>query len=361
MNKEISKKRFHDLKVCVVIPTYNNADTLVEVINGVKQYTDSILVINDGCTDHTAEILAEVPEVEIVSHEVNKGKGIALQTGFRAAAEKGFEYAITIDSDGQHYAEDLIAFLDTVAENPGAVIVGARNMGQSSVPGKSSVGYKVSNFWFWVITEISLPDTQSGYRLYPVQRIKDFRWLTNKYEFEIEVLVRAAWADIPVLSVPVKVFYPPKEERISHFRPFEDFSRIFILNTVFVILSVLFIKPRKILRLFQKKNLSRFVKKNFLNEDEKNSIKIASIAFGVFMGIFPVWGFQLMVGIPLSHLFRLNKALFILAANISIPPMIPVIIFLSHWTGGMVLNKPTHLLFDKTISMETVKNELLQY
>ena len=200
---------FLQAKACVLIPTYNNATKLAGVIDDVLRYTSHVLVVNDGSTDHTAEILKAYPQLRVVSYLPNKGKGIALRTGIKEAAALGYEYAIAMDSDGQHYAKDLPLFLEAIQENPGALIVGARNMGVDNVPTKSNFGNKFSNFWYWVNTGNKLPDTQSGYRLYPVQKLANKTYFTRKYEFEIEVIVRASWAGIPVLFIPVSVYYPP--------------------------------------------------------------------------------------------------------------------------------------------------------
>lgn len=250
-------ERFQKYKVCVVIPTYNNARTLPDVLNSVRKLTNRIIVVNDGSTDNTPEILAEFSDINVVGYEKNRGKGYALRQGFRRALELGYEYAITIDSDGQHYADDIPKFLDRLESNPNAIIIGARNMDQASVPGKSSFGNKFSNFWFWVETGIKRNDTQSGFRLYPIKAMQDIKFTTNKFEFEIEVLVRSAWAGIEVIEVPVKVFYPEKEKRITHFRPFRDFSRISVLNTVLVTIAFLYIKPRDFIRGIKKKNSDR--------------------------------------------------------------------------------------------------------
>lgn len=244
---------FEELSVCVIIPTYNNAQTLGKVLEGVQRYTRKIIVVNDGSTDSTANILRSFNAITVIEYGDNQGKGYALRQGFAKAVKLGFEYAITIDSDGQHYPEDLIQFKEKLQSNPGSLIIGARNMDQSSVPGKSSFGNKFSNFWYQVETGLKMNDTQSGYRLYPVQRLKDIRFFTRKFEFEIEVLVRAAWNDIPVTEVPVRVYYPEKEKRISHFRPFRDFTRISILNTFLVAITFLYIKPRNFFRSIKKK------------------------------------------------------------------------------------------------------------
>ena len=130
-------------------------------------------------------------------------------------------------------------------------------MNQESVPGKSSFGNKFSNFWFNLETDIKLPDTQSGYRVYPVKAMENINFFTRKFEFEIEVIVRAAWAGIDVMAIPVKVYYPPAGERVSHFRPFNDFTRISILNTVLVFLTFFWIKPRNFYRSIKKKTLGK--------------------------------------------------------------------------------------------------------
>jgi glycosyltransferase involved in cell wall biosynthesis len=256
--------KFSENKICVIVPTYNNAQTLPGVLESLLRYTTNVIVVNDGSTDSTATILAGFPQVRAIGYNQNQGKGFALKTGFSYAASLGFEYAITIDSDGQHYADDLIHFVEALSENPKAIIIGARNMDQAHIPGKSTFGNRFSSFWFWVNTGIRRNDTQSGYRLYPISAMQAIDFKTRKFEFEIEVLVRSAWNDIDVVEVPVKVFYPEKEKRISHFRPFRDFTRISILNTVLVTIAFLYIKPRDFFRRIKKKMPGKFSTSFFL-------------------------------------------------------------------------------------------------
>lgn len=261
------QEHFVKHKACVLVPTYNNQGTLKHVLDSVLEYTDRIVVVNDGSTDATSEILKAYEYLHIVSYQKNVGKGWALRQGFSKALELGFDYAITIDSDGQHFAEDLPKFLDKLDEVPGTLAIGARNMEQSSVPGKSSFGNKFSNFWFWVETGLKLPDTQSGYRLYPIFRMRDMKFFTRKFEFEIEVIVRAAWRNIPVTAVPVKVFYAPREMRVSHFRPFKDFSRISVLNTVLVTIALFYINPRNFFLGIKKKTSDKpFIASSLMQE-----------------------------------------------------------------------------------------------
>jgi glycosyltransferase involved in cell wall biosynthesis len=357
------QEKFDALHACVLIPTYNNEQTLSDVILDVFAHTNNIIVVNDGSTDATVQVLQNFPWIKILSYKQNRGKGWALRKGFEMARNLGFQYAITIDSDGQHFAKDLPRFLEKVYQFPHAIIIGARNMEQESVPGKSSFGHKFSNFWFKVETGISAPDTQSGYRMYPLLLLKNIHFITRKYEFEIEVLVRAAWKGIDIESVPVSVYYAPKETRVSHFRPFKDFSRISVLNTVLVFLTVLYIKPRNFFRsLRNKKKRRRLWEDHFLNPHHSDELKAASIGFGIFMGILPIWGFQLATAILLSIVLKLNKPLVIVSANISIPPMIPIIIYLSfkmgaYWIGSDALD----MSFDRNIALRTIYINLQQY
>ena len=234
---------------------------------------------------------------------------------------------------------------------------------QENMPGKNSFGNKFSNFWFRVETGIRCPDTQTGYRLYPVRLMKDMRFFTRKYEFEIEVLVRSAWKGIKLEWVPVSVYYAPKETRITHFRPFKDFFRISILNTILVLIAFLYIKPRDFFRAIFQKNWKDTLKEHLFNPAAARLHKSTSVGFGIFMGIIPIWGFQLLVAIALSIVLRLNKTLVIIAANISMPPMIPLIIFLSYKMGA-VLDAPKcgqYPFQQKYKPCKSIRINLLQY
>lgn len=355
---------FEHLKVCVIIPTYNNAPTIASIINNVLEYTPNLLVINDGSTDGTRKIIAEIPNIYTVNYEPNRGKGRALRTGFKKAIELGYQYAITIDSDGQHFAKDLPVFIKKLQEEGPALIMGARNMSTAeNVPGKSSFGNKFSNFWYKVETGIDLPDTQTGYRLYPLKPIGKMRFFTKKYEFEIEVIVRLAWAGVKVVSVPITVYYPPAAERISHFRPFKDFSRISIVNTLLVTICFFYIWPRNFFRFFfRNKNWKQDLKNVLLRPGETDFTKANSVAFGGFMGIVPIWGFQLLLGIPAAHFLKLNKTLFIIAANVSLPPLIPVIVFLSFLMGKPFMGeRAVNLSFSDGLTLQTMWVHIEQY
>jgi glycosyltransferase involved in cell wall biosynthesis len=351
------------LKACILVPTFNNAKTLALLLKDLELYHSHIIVVNDGSTDETETLLMSFDGIHIVGYSPNRGKGFALRQGFIEARKQGYDYALSIDSDGQHDVKDLPKFLEKLDANPGALIIGARNMEQNSVPAKSSFGHRFSNFWYRVETGISLPDTQSGYRCYPVRRFEDMRFFTNRFEFEIEVIVRAAWKGIPVLFVPVSVYYAPPGERVSHFRPFIDFTRISLLNTVLVFISFVYIKPRDLLRrLFLKHKWKEVFIDELFDPSQSNGRKSASVAVGICTAILPIWGFQLILAIFLALVFRLNKGLVILFANFSIPPMIPLIVYFSYRFGAFWMpDAAREISLSKSLSLSTIRYNFNQY
>lgn len=241
-----------ELQCCAVIPTYNNAHTLRTLISDVSLYISDIIVVNDGATDETPGILAGIEAITAIGYSRNRGKGYALRQGFKRAVAMGFRYAVTIDSDGQHRAGDIVLFLDMIRKFPDSLVVGSRILRQANMPSGNTFANRFSNFWFRLQTGISLPDTQSGFRLYPLKKMARMRFVTNRYESELEMLVRSAWKGIRVCEVAIAVYYPPKEERISHFRPFMDFFRISILNTFFTIFALVYIFPVKLFAKFSR-------------------------------------------------------------------------------------------------------------
>jgi len=247
--------RFDKLKLCVIIPTYNNEKTVARVLNDVLRYTSSVIVVNDGATDGTSEILKDFAgKTDVVSCLRNKGKGHALKCGFNRAEELGYTSAITLDSDGQHFAGDMEAFVRMAETCPGAFLIGQRTMIEGRVPPKNSFANKFSNFWFTVQTGRILQDTQCGFRLYPLAAMKGMRPFTSRFEAELELLVRSAWKMLSIHPIPIHVYYAPEGERVTHFRPGKDFLRISLLNTCFVFLAIIYGYPSMLCRKLFKKS-----------------------------------------------------------------------------------------------------------
>lgn len=235
-------------EVCAVIPTYQNAKTLLQVVADVHRVVDTVFVVDDGSNDGTAALLDkatgnERPE-KVLTHPKNCGKGAALKTGLTYARQQGFRYAVTVDADGQHRADDIPALLKAVEEEPDALAIGSRGLQHENMPAKSTFANRFSNFWFALQTLQRLPDTQSGLRVYPLRCLHGLRWMSARYEAELTLLVFSAWAGVKLLPVPVSVYYPPRDQRVTHFRPGRDFTRISVLNTLLCFLMVVYGWPR---------------------------------------------------------------------------------------------------------------------
>jgi len=250
------------MKICVLIPVYNSEKLIADVVNFVLQYTDNVIIVNDGSTEGTLDVLnfikAENPDkIEIVSYAKNYGKGYALKKGFDFAVSQGFTHAVTMDADGQHKAEDLPKFFEKIIQKPDSLLIGTRNFNNPNMPQGSRFANRFSNFWFTMQTGKKLADTQTGFRLYPLEKMGKMRPVTRRYEAELELLVRSAWRNIKILPVEIDVYYPPLNERISFFRPKKDFFRISVLNTVLCFMAVFYGYPSMWLRKFKVQS-SRF-------------------------------------------------------------------------------------------------------
>ena len=244
-----TKKLLKDRGICVIIPVYNNEKTIRDVAMRSLDYCSDVIVVNDGSTDSTGDILHSTDGISLVEYPKNKGKGHALRCGFRKAMQLGFEYAITLDGDGQHFPEDIPILLKANIEHPGTIVVGKRKDLQNASRSKgSSFANKFANFWFMVQTFTKLDDTQSGFRLYPLHKLYGLSLISARYEAELELLVLPRWHGVQIVSTEVNVYYPPQEERVSHFRPAADFTRISILNTILCILAIVYALPLAILR-----------------------------------------------------------------------------------------------------------------
>ena len=354
------KQRIKSNKILVVIPTYNNPLTLAAVIEQVRKYSDDVLVVNDGSTDErTAGIIMSL-SVDSISYTPNRGKGYAIRQALKYADEKGYDYILTLDSDGQHYASDIVKFVDKIEESPNSLIIGSRNLKADNMPSKNTFANNFSNFWYHVETGCKLEDTQSGYRLYPIKKTANKRYLSNRYEFEVEIIVRAAWRGVDVCNIPIQVYYPPQGERVSHFKPFKDFFRISVINTILFTLALLYYYPLKFIKVCNPTNIIRLIRENITETKDSNQQIALAVGLGFFFGIFPVWGYQMLVAAAVAHCLKLNKAITLLSSNISIPPMTPFILYGSYLTGGVLMGSKRSINLSD-ITFEVVCQDLVQY
>lgn len=322
-----NRQTLRERGICVVIPTYNNASTIAQVIADVKRYCLDVIVVDDGCTDGTGDILSSQKDITVLRHPHNRGKGTALKSGFRKALDLGFSYAVTLDADGQHYGKDIAGFLDANWKHPGALIVGSRRLDGVERSKGSSFANEFSNFWYYVQTGRRLADTQTGYRLYPLRKLVGLSLLTSRYEAELELLVFASWHGVAIESIPVDVYYPPREERVSHFRPGLDFFRITVLNTVLCFLAVAYGLPCRIFR--------------FLMKYVRTVYSLLFFLFFSMVVITPVVWVYLKIGKMTEKKRRgLHSLIYHAARFVSIHHGIPGTKFRSNVAEGVDFNKP---------------------
>ena len=222
MNMTIKNKKN---RFAFVIPVYNHARTVAQVIKDAQKMGYPVFVVDDGSTDNTYDQIKEIAGIQILRHPQNQGKGAAIMTGFAAAAAVA-DWAITIDADGQHYPEDAKILIKALPKKSRPIVVGARaDMTGEHVPWTSSFGRKFSNFWVRTSGGPKISDSQSGFRIYPLPEALHLKTKARRFQFEVEILVQAKRNGIPVIEAPVRVRYNPEGGRISHFRPFVDFLR----------------------------------------------------------------------------------------------------------------------------------------
>lgn len=329
---------------CIILPAYNNCRTAGAVIRGALGHVPDLIFVDDGSTDGTAGVLREFPGITVVRHEKNRGKGAALMSGFSKALALGFDHAVSIDADGQHLPDDIPRFLAAIEQDPAAIYVGSRKSVGARVSPFSRFANRFSDFWFWLESGAELPDTQCGFRSYPLKAIDRLRLKKTHYDFEVEVLVKAAWSGVPLKPVPVTAVYLPAGERVSHFRPIIDFLRISHLYTLFFIMR--FFLPSILQELACDKSLvgASFSKKlrvvthgTYTEAVSKPFNTSASIALGLLMGILPIWGFQMITASFVAARLRLNKFVAVAASNISFPAVIPLIFYCALVIGHALL------------------------
>jgi len=209
-----------------LIPAYQASASLKRVLDELRAHDPEAarLVVDDGSTDGTGDI-ARAEGIDVVTHATNRGKGVALRSGFAWLAERGFETAVTVDADGQHRAEDA-AMLARHSAPPGALVLGVRDLVRDGAPGPSQFSNGFSNWWVSRFAGKQLHDTQCGLRRYPLRATLALESDARGYGFECDMLVRAARRGITIIEVPVRVIYPPKAERVSHFHVVADPARI---------------------------------------------------------------------------------------------------------------------------------------
>lgn len=313
------------LKVLAVIPVYNHPETLRAMAGRALAVLPDLLVVDDGSDLPVGPSLAGLP-LRLIRHEVNRGKGAAIRTAAVFASEHGFSHLVTLDADGQHDPADLVRFVEAAAGRPRAFIVGARDFARAgNVPFSSRFGRRFSEFWMFIQTGCRVKDMQSGYRAYPVAALGGLTTRGDRYSFEIEVLVKAAWSGFEIIEIPVPVFYPAARDRVSHFRALRDNWHITVLNTRLTIRALVPVPFRELAwengpgpdRVSARRPLQAF--RRLMADSATPRLLAVSTAISLMVNCLPLPGLQTFLLLWLIAALKLNRP-WSLAVNHACPP-----------------------------------------
>lgn len=221
------------MRAAALIPALDCSATIGEVVRGVHERLADVVVVDDGSKDTTAGT-ARAADAEVIRHPENRGKGAALESGMRHLAARGFSHVVTLDGDGQHLPAEIPKLLDESAAHPGALVIGARRI-ESEVAAINRFGNHFADLWVWIVAGRQVEDTQSGFRVYPLEATLALGATGQRFDYETEVVIRALRAGIEVRSVPVRVYYPPPDERASHYDKVWDTLRIIRMVVGFIL------------------------------------------------------------------------------------------------------------------------------
>ena len=222
IDKEKFKKNF-----TAIIPAYNEGKTIRDLVNKTTNQINRVVVVNDGSTDDTCQQLVNLP-IELLSNTRNKGKGYSLWRGFHLVLESELEGVITLDGDGQHQPEDISRILAAYSEFPDHLIIGTRIHDLRSFPPSRLWANQLANWGISMAVGCRIPDTQSGFRLYPASLLRSLQRNSHHYHgfvFESEVIIAAVKLGFKIHSIPIAAIYENQLRR-SHFRPVWDTIQI---------------------------------------------------------------------------------------------------------------------------------------
>jgi glycosyltransferase involved in cell wall biosynthesis len=317
-------------QIWCAVPVFNNAATVRAVVAGCRSIMKNIIVIDDGSTDADVSALLSGLDVTVLRHEKNLGKGQAILTASRHIEQHGGEYMITIDADGQHDPRDIETFFPLMREGGSELIIGSRDFDTENVPASSRFGRSFANFWLKVETGRTVDDCQSGFRAYPVRYLNQLRFKGNRYDFEAEVLAKAAWAGLALITVPIKVMYPKPGERVSSFKPFLDNLRLTRIHSMLVGRRLIPLPHKKLVRDPAAFDLSLLrhpakVLKMLLLENATPEGLAMSAAIGIFLAVLPILFMHTLVILYVSVRLNLNKMVALNVQHLAMPPFIPAL------------------------------------
>ena len=204
--------RQSNIRVCIVIPAYNEQSTIADVVHKVMSKLDDanisaeVVVVNDASRDKTS-IKATTAGATVINHILNSGAGGATATGLRYAEKQNFDIAATMDADGQHSAEDVIKGIQLITKNGGDLLIGSRLINSNGMSRVKILGNKGLSAITYMLFGINVTDSQSGLRIFSRKALENLRWKTSGYEFCSEMLWRAKQQGLNIREYPIEAIY----------------------------------------------------------------------------------------------------------------------------------------------------------
>jgi len=224
------------MTICALIPAFNEALHVGMVVAGAARHVDEVVVIDDGSTDGTLDA-ARAAGATCLTRPSNRGKAAALRLGIEYAQSRGFTHALTLDGDGQHSPDDIPTLLDTARVTGADLVIGVRDFDRSSMPRSRYFSNTIgSRFASWLVG-CEIRDSQSGFRLFRLDKLGDMPLRSRAYEFEMELLIKYARRGCSIAQAPVRAIYAGGRAR-SKMNPVRDTVRICLWSLAFRFLKV---------------------------------------------------------------------------------------------------------------------------
>ena len=325
------------------------------VLRELERYELPVIVVDDGATDGTSAVLdrwAAAPECRdlrrVVRHTTNRGKAAALCSGFAEAARLGYTHVATMDTDGQHEVADLVNLTAVSARHPGSLILGARARRGVDVPLASRVGRCVSNGLVWLESGVSVADSQSGMRVYPLEHVAALAGRAPRYGYETEVLVRAGWHGVAIEERPIRCIYRVPGGRTTHFRLWGDTLACACMHAR-LLARALFpgpvrlggtadrgtgTIPRRLGQWFSPRRLRQMARGSAASRERLS----ASVGVGLLMATLPIYGFKTVACLWLAGRFRLHPLAVVSVSSLCTPPLGLAFVALSICVGGFLMH-----------------------
>ncbi|MEE9118578.1 MAG: DUF2062 domain-containing protein, partial [Calditrichia bacterium] len=325
----LQNNSINSTRIWCAVPVFNNKDTVKSVVTGCSSVLNNIVVVDDGSTDADISLLLSDIDVVVLKHEKNLGKGQAILTAAKYVEAHGGHYMITIDADGQHNPDDIEKFIPLLHESDSSIVIGCRNFNTDNVPGKSRFGRKFANFWLRMETGIHIDDCQSGFRAYPVRYLNQIKFRGSRYDFEAEVLAKAAWAGLDLKTITVDVSYPKPEYRVSSFKPFLDNLRISHIHSMLIGRRLLPWRHKRLIHTKKSdfkipRHPGKFLKMLLKENATPGGLAMAG-AVGIFLAALPLLFVHTIVVIYVASRLNLNKVVAVNVQHLCMPPFVPAL------------------------------------